>query len=71
MDDGAAGRSLVLLTRALRGAAFVGGALFRLRGEKQLEEAQFTIYYEVVDAISKQIVELIRAIRDAQKHLNP
>ncbi len=34
-----AGHSLVQLKRAFRGAAFVRGALFLLRGEKALEDA--------------------------------
>jgi hypothetical protein len=67
IDDSKAGHSLIQLKRALRGAAFVRGALFLLRGEKLLDEAQFHAYHDETDAISKQIVELIRTVREAMK----
>jgi hypothetical protein len=66
MDDGEAGLALVQLKRALRGAAFVQGALFLLRGEKALEEAPFKQFMDESSAISKQIIELIRTVRESR-----
>jgi len=65
IDDAKAGHSLIQLKRALRGAAFVRGALFLLRGEKLLDDLKFHAYHDETDAISKQIVEMIRAVRSA------
>jgi hypothetical protein len=62
-----AGHSLVQLKRAFRGAAFVRGALFLLRGEKALEDALSRAFIDETDAVSKQIVEMIRTLREAGK----
>jgi hypothetical protein len=66
MDDGETGLALVQLKRALRGAAFVQGALFLMRGEKVLDEEPFKQFMDETDAISKQIVELIRTTRGSR-----
>jgi hypothetical protein len=66
MDDGGAGLSLVQLKRALRGAAFVRGALFLLKGEKTISEEGFHQFIEEADAISEQITDLLRSIREAR-----
>jgi len=65
IDGMTAGHSLVQLKRALRGAAFVRGALFLMRGEKLLDDAVSHEFLDETDAISKQIVELIRTVREA------
>lgn len=66
MDDGEAGLALVQLKRALRGVAFVQGALFLLRGEKSLDDAPFKQFMDESGAISKHIVELIRTVRESR-----
>ncbi|MEX2315711.1 MAG: hypothetical protein WD669_01075 [Pirellulales bacterium] len=66
IDDTEAGLSLVQLKRALRGAAFVRGAFFLLRDEKAVDDDEFKKYMNESDAISKQIVEMIRSIREAR-----
>jgi hypothetical protein len=66
MDDDDAGLSLVQLKRALRGAAFVRGALFLLRDEKTITDDEFERFLAEGEAISAQILELLRNIREAQ-----
>ena len=66
IDDIKAGHSIVQLKRALRGAAFVQGALFLLRSDKLLDEDMFRKFMAEVDSISKQITDLLRAVREAQ-----
>jgi hypothetical protein len=67
MDDSEAGLALVQLKRSLRGAAFVRGALFLLRGEKAVEKEEFHRYMDEIDAISKEITELLRGIREGRE----
>jgi hypothetical protein len=66
IDDIKAGLGLVQLKRALRGAAFVRGALFLLRAEKVITEEEFRRFMDEADAISTQITDLLRMIREAQ-----
>jgi hypothetical protein len=66
MDDGDAGLSLVQLKRALRGAAFVRGALFLLRAGEIVTEQEFRRFMDEADAISAQITDLLRTIREAR-----
>ena len=66
IDDSKAGHSLVQLKRALRGAAFVRGALFLLRSEKVVTEEEFRRFMDEADAISAQITDLLRTIREAR-----
>jgi hypothetical protein len=66
MDNGDAGLSLVQLKRALRGAAFVRGALFLLHSEKTVTEDEFHRFMTEADAISTHITDLLRTIREAQ-----
>jgi hypothetical protein len=66
MDDGEAGLSLVQLKRALRGSAFVCGTLFLLRSEKIVSEDEFRRFMKEADAISAQITDLLRSIREAR-----
>ncbi len=66
IDDVEAGLGLVQLKRALRGAAFVRGTLFLLRSEKTITEEEFHQFMDEADAISAQITELLRTIREAQ-----
>jgi hypothetical protein len=64
MDDGEAGLGMVQLKRALRGAAFVRGTLFLLRSEDIVSDEEFKRFMDEADAISKEIAELLRAIRE-------
>jgi hypothetical protein len=66
MDDIDAGLGLVQLKRALRGAAFVRGALFLVRSEGAIVEEEFHRFMNEADAISEEIVELLRSIRGRQ-----
>jgi hypothetical protein len=68
IDDIEAGHSLVQLKRALRGTAFVRGALFLLRGEEQFDEESFGELVAETDTISSQIVELLRSVRESQEY---
>jgi hypothetical protein len=65
-----AGLNLVQLKRSLRGAAFVRGALFMLRGEKEIEEGLFKEFMDEIDAISEQIVERLRETRESLRPKN-
>jgi hypothetical protein len=65
-DDNRTGLCLVQLKRALRGAAFVRGALFLLRSDKLLGEEEFRRFIDESEAISAQIVDLLRTIRQAR-----
>ena len=64
LDENAVGLGLVQLKRALRGAAFVQGALFLLRADKQLSDDEFQTFIKDAEGISKQIVELLRSLRE-------
>lgn len=66
LDDIEAGLCLVQLKRALRGAAFVSGAMFLLRGEKTIDSEVLRPLHDEADAIQREIVELLRSIREAQ-----
>ena len=66
IDDIKAGLGLVQLKRALRGAAFVRGTLFLLRSEKAITEEEFRGFIDETDAISTQITDLLRTIRESQ-----
>jgi hypothetical protein len=66
LDDIKAGLCLVQLKRALRGAAFVSGALFLLRGENTIDTESSRPLHAEADAIQREIVELLRSIREAQ-----
>jgi hypothetical protein len=66
IDDTEAGLGLVQLKRALRGAAFVRGALFLLRSDGITNEDDFRTFMAEADLISEQIVELLRTIREAR-----
>jgi hypothetical protein len=64
-DESQAGLALVQLKRALRGAAFVRGTLFLLRAEKLVEDEECRRFIGEADAISKQITDLLRTIRES------
>jgi hypothetical protein len=66
MDDSETGLALVQLKRALRGAAFVRGTLFLLRAEKTIDESQFRLFMDEIEAISAQITDLLGSVREAQ-----
>jgi hypothetical protein len=66
IDDIEAGLGFVQLKRALRGAAFVRGALFLLRSDGLLDEPEFHRLTDESEAISAQIVDLLRRIREAR-----
>jgi hypothetical protein len=66
MDDGEKGLALVQLKRSLRGAAFVRGTLFLLRAENIVDDGECRRFIGEADEISKQITELLRAIRESQ-----
>jgi hypothetical protein len=66
IDENKAGLGLVQLKRALRGAAFVRGTLFLLRAEKLIDDDDCRRFIGEADAISKQITELLRTIRESQ-----
>jgi hypothetical protein len=66
MDDNQAGLGLVQLKRALRGAAFVRGALFLLRSQTIVTDDEFRRFTNEADAISAQITDLLRTIRERQ-----
>jgi hypothetical protein len=66
IDENKAGLALVQLKRALRGAAFVRGTLFLLRAEKLIDDDDCRRFIGEADAISKQITELLRTIRESQ-----
>jgi hypothetical protein len=57
----------VQLKRALRGAAFVRGTLFLLRAEQLVEDEECRRFIGEADAISKQIFDLLRTIRESQE----
>jgi hypothetical protein len=67
MDDSKQGLALVQLKRALRGAAFVRGALFLLSAEQLVEDEECRRFIGEVDAISNQITNLLRSIRESQE----
>jgi len=56
----------VQLKRALRGAAFVRGTLFLLRAEKLIDDEECRRFIGEADAISEQITDLLRMIRESQ-----
>jgi hypothetical protein len=64
MDDVAAGRSLVQLKRALRGAAFVAGALLLVLADTTIDAEQFRPLHGEAEDLQKEIVELLRTIRE-------
>lgn len=64
LDETDVGLGLVQLKRALRGAAFVRGALFLLRAEQLVPEESFREWMGECESISRQIVELLRALRE-------
>jgi hypothetical protein len=66
-DESQAGLALVQLKRALRGAAFVRGTLFLLRAEQLVEDEECRRFIGEADAISKQITDLLRTIRESQE----
>jgi hypothetical protein len=66
LDDDRAGLCLVQLKRALRGAAFVRGALFLVRENGILTPEEFTRLMNSTEAISAQILELLRTVRQSQ-----
>jgi hypothetical protein len=66
LDESEAGLCLVQLKRALRGAAFVAGALFLLRADKTINEQEFRPLHDEAQAIQAEIVELLRTIREAR-----
>ncbi len=66
MDDSDVGLSLVQLKRALRGAGFMRGALFLLRSEELLGDDEFRRYTDEADALSDQITNHLRSIREAK-----
>jgi hypothetical protein len=65
IDDIETGLSLVQLKRALRDAAFARGALFLLRSDQLLEDAEVRKHIDTLDDISSQIVDLVRMLREA------
>lgn len=64
LDETDVGLGLVQLKRALRGAAFVRGALFLLRAELLIPEEFFRKWMDECESISRQIVELLRMLRE-------
>jgi hypothetical protein len=66
IDEAQAGLSLVQLKRALRGAAFVHGALFLLRSDNLLEEEELRLFMADTEALSSQIMEVINTLRESQ-----
>lgn len=66
LDETAVGLGLVQLKRALRGAAFVRGALFLLRAEQLVSEESFRESMKECESISRQIVELLRTLRESR-----
>jgi hypothetical protein len=62
-DDVEIGLTIVQLKRALRGAAFVRGALFLVRADKLLSEGQFADFMGATGTLSRQILEVLRAQR--------
>ncbi len=65
IDDCETGLALVQLKRALRGAAFVRGALFLLRSEKIVTEEEFHQFMAEAEAISAQITDMLRTTRES------
>ena len=66
LDESEAGLCLVQLKRALRGAAFVAGALFLLRGDQTVDKDEFRPLHAEAEAIQAEIVDLLRMIREAR-----
>ena len=66
MDDSQSGLAFVQLKRALRGAAFVHGTLFLLRSENTVTDDEFRRFMAEANAISTQITDLLRTIRESQ-----
>jgi hypothetical protein len=66
MDGGDAGLGLVQLKRALRGAAFVRGALFLVKSDGAIDGEEFHRFMDEANAISEEIVEMLRSIRERQ-----
>ncbi len=62
-EDDEVGWSLVQLKRALRGAAFARGALFRARGEGRLAPETFDEILDGVGKIEGALVDEVRAAR--------
>jgi hypothetical protein len=62
-DESQTGLCIVQLKRALRGAAFVRGALFLVREEKLIDEGSFTELLTSADSISQQILPMLRILR--------
>jgi hypothetical protein len=67
IDETEVGLGLVQLKRALRGAAFVRGALFLLRADELVRDEDFRNSMDECDSISEQIVELLRTLRASQQ----
>jgi hypothetical protein len=66
MDENQAGLALVQLKRALRGAAFVRGALHLVRSDEAVTDEEFRRFVAEANDISKQITDLLRTIREHQ-----
>jgi hypothetical protein len=65
-DESKTGLALVQLKRALRGAAFVRGTLYLLRTDQLVDDAEFRRFMSEADAISNQLIDLLRSVREAQ-----
>jgi hypothetical protein len=66
MGEGEAGLAFVQLKRALRGAAFVQGALFLIRSDGAIQQEEFEGLYNEAQSIATKITELIRSVRESQ-----
>lgn len=64
-DDSETGLCIVQLKRALRGAAFVRGALLLVQDEKLIAESTFHELMNSANSIFQQILELLRLLRGA------
>lgn len=58
------GLSLVQLKRALRGAAFAGGALWSLRSEGVIDGSVYDEFWETIQGLETEIREELRCARD-------
>jgi hypothetical protein len=66
LDDMDVGMGLTQLKRALRGAAFVAGALFLLRDSGVIDKPQFELFHNACQTISGEIISLMKHVRESQ-----
>jgi len=66
LDEFDAGLALLQLKRAMRGAAFVTGALHLLVADDVIDRSQFKVFVDRSEAIATEIVDLMRTIREAR-----